>query len=115
MKKKKSIDEEQEIKILTKRLNVLVKEHNKMKHLVSEAQHDLALIKAITKHEKKTRKRPQEVYMQNVKKRVNGAIETLTKVYDRKKKRKIVVVDDTELSNTITNSALNDLSEVDTH
>lgn len=113
MKKKKSIDEQQEIKILTKTLNALIKEHIKMKHLVSEANQDLGLLKAIAKHEKKSRKRPEEVYMINVRKRLNSAIETLTKVYDRKKKRTMNPDNSKDVEEV--KSALKDLSEIDIH
>lgn len=113
MKKKKSIDEQQEIKILTKTLNALIKEHTKMKHLVSEANQDLGLLKAIAKHEKKSRKRPEEVYMLNVRKKLNAAIETLTKVYGKKKKRTINPVNSNDAKEV--NATLKDLSEIDIH
>ncbi len=79
--KKKKLDEEQELKLFVKQLNQINKVHLEMKHLVSSASHDLALLKAINKHEKKTRTRPEEVYMINIRKRVEKTLGRLGEIY----------------------------------
>jgi hypothetical protein len=76
-------------KRLIKEFNAVTKIHLNMKHLLSEVSHDIALLKAINKHEKETQSRPEEVYMTNVKKRLDRNLTFLRNMYIVKPKQSI--------------------------
>ena len=73
--------EHKDLKEFAKRLNAISKLHNTAKNTLSEASHNLALLKAILKYEKKTTTRPEEIYIDNLKKRLEENINTLNMIY----------------------------------
>ena len=76
--------ENETLKQASSMLNQLSKQHQKAKDLLSEASHDFALLKAILKYEKKTTTRPEEIYLENVKKRLDENLAKLNEVYGKK-------------------------------
>lgn len=72
---------QENLKTFTSQINQIDKKHKQTTDLIKEAHYDLALLKAITKYEKKTTTRPEEVYIENIQKRISSIINELNNIY----------------------------------
>lgn len=105
MVKNKKIDGQEELKKLTKEVGILAKKHTHAKHLLSNAQMELALLKAIMKHEKQTKTRPEEIYIEKIKTQLNKAIIELRGFYEKPKSvvknKDIQVTEDSSITDIV--------------
>lgn len=71
-----------DLKEIAKLITKVSKRHQTAKDTLSETQNHFALLKAIYKHEKKTLSRPEQIYIDNIKKRLDENLNVLLNIYD---------------------------------